>query len=552
MSCPKYKENMSEVLKILLIEDDEVDRMFFQRTLKSTGINADLTLAEDATVGVRKYNTQIFDCVFLDYMLPGTDGLEVLAKLHVSYKCPVVLITSQGDSKIAVDAMKAGALDYISKNLINAESLGQVLRNISRLREAEKEKIKIEEVLKQSERRHRTFFERSQGFFYTHDMDGNFITVNSAGAGSLGYLPKELIGTNLTKIISPGTQYLFDLYLKKIIQEKSLTGEMRVLSKTGEERIWIYNNYLHEEADETYIMGSVLDITDRVRMEEEKLNSIRIAQESVEIKKMAEQLNISSNKIRESINYAKRLQRGIYASEDLFKKIFKNSFIIENPKEIVSGDFYWFNIKDGKIFLALADCTGHGVPGALLSTLGYTMLNNIILNHDVNFPDQILRELTTVWRQTFGHHRKQINNYDGMEIALCMIDYENKLMRFSGMGGSVFFIQNDQIEEYKSENIGISSNYHKAIMVKGEENFICHQISFRENDRLYLFSDGYLDQFGGNTGESKFGKKQFKNLIFHSRKHSMEEQGKLINDALRTWKGNHSQTDDILVIGVQL
>jgi PAS domain S-box-containing protein len=543
---------MSDALKILLIEDDEVDRMFFQRTLKSTGVNAELILAEDAIMGVSKYNAQIFDCVFLDYMLPGTDGLEVLAKLHSTYKSWIVIITSQGDGKIAFDAIKAGALDYISKNSINAEGLGQVLRNILRLREAEKEKNKIEEAFKQSEKRHRIFFERSQGFFCTHDLEGNFITVNHAGAGSLNYLPEELIGTNLKKLISPLTRPLFGLYLEKIIREKSMTGEMRVLSKNGEERIWIYNNYLYEDLDETYVMGSVLDITDRVKMEEEKLNSLRIAEESVEIKKMADQLNISSNKIRESINYAKRLQNAVYTSSEVFKKTFPNSFIVDYPKEIVSGDFFWLNAKNEKIFLALADCTGHGVPGALLSTLGYTMLNNIISNINVISPDQILKELTTVWRETFGHHKKKINNYDGMEIALCVIDYSSGMIEFSGMGGTIFFIQDGQISEYKSENLGISSNYHKALLVKGEENFICYKIPFKKTDSIYLFSDGYLDQFGGDNGENKFTKKQFRNLILNAQNQTMEEQGKLIDDALRSWKGNQSQTDDILVIGVQL
>lgn len=278
-------------VKILLIEDDEVDRMFFQRTLNNSGINAELTLTEDATTGIEKFNAQIYDCVFLDYMLPGTDGLQVLEKLRSTHKSSVVLITSHGDEKIAVDAMKAGALDYISKSLITPESLAKIVRNVIRFRNSEIQRQNIEDALKQSEKRYRIFFERSQGFFCTHDLEGNFITVNPAGANSINYRQEELIGNNFKKIVSPDDHHLFDSYLKKIHNKKFAIGEIRVLTKQREERIWTYNNYLYEELNESYIIGSAQDITDRVRMEEEKLNSRRLAEESIEIKKLVHSLN---------------------------------------------------------------------------------------------------------------------------------------------------------------------------------------------------------------------------------------------------------------------
>lgn len=536
---------MSEAIKILLIEDDEVDRMFFQRTLKATGIGAELILAEDAAVGLKEAGAQNFDCVFLDYMLPGTDGLEVLNKLRAAYKSSVVLVTSHGDEKIAVEAMKAGALDYISKNLITPESLSQIIRNILRLHNAEKEKTAIEEAFRQSEKRYRIFFEKSQGFFCTHDVEGNFITVNHSGAQSIGYTSEDLIGVSLKKILSQNTQHFFDTYLEHILKEKSASGLMRVVTKHGEERIWSYNNSLYEEPNETYIIGSVQDITDRVKMEEERLNAIRLAEESAEIKKLAD-------KIKESINYAKRLQDGIYISVDVFKKVFQNSFIIDYPKEIVSGDFYWLDVKDKKIILAVADCTGHGVPGALLSTLGYTMLNNIVLNNSYTSPDQILKKLGSDWGKTFDYKSKQINNHDGMEIAVCSIDYENKVLEFSGMGGSMFFVKNGELTEYRGENTGISSNDLKVFNDYGKTDPVCHKIPFEENDCIYLFSDGYRDQFGGPGRNDKFTKRRFKNLIADVQKYPMEKQRQLVDDAFKEWKGSNSQIDDVLVIGVQL
>lgn len=541
---------MSE-LKILLIEDDTVDGMFFQRTLKSTGINTKLTIAENAQEGIKLFENDKFDCVFLDYMLPGTDGLQVLATLRKNNDSSIILITSHGDEKIAVEAMKAGALDYIAKNLITAESLAQLIRNVTRFRDTENQKKKVEDFLKQSEKRHRIFFEKNQGFLCTHDLDGNFITVNEAGANSIRYTAEELIGTNFKNIISPETQNLFDDYLKALREDKSVIGQLRVMSKDGEERIWMYSNYLYEESTETYVIGSAQDVTDRFKIEEEKLISKRLAEESAEIKKMADEINVYSNKIKDSINYAKRLQNGIYTSGDEFKKVFPNSFVIDYPKEIVSGDFYWLSTKNQKKYLALADCTGHGVPGALLSTLGYTMLNNVVLNNNFTSPDQIVKALCVNWRKTFDH-KKQTNNYDGMEIALCAIDYENQMIEFAAMGGSLFFMKNGELQEYRGENIGISSNPLKPFNNQNLEDLICYKIPFNKGDCIYLFSDGYQDQFGGIGGDEKFTKKRFKNLILDASKHSMEQQQHLIENTFTEWKGNNTQMDDVLVIGIQL
>jgi len=277
---------MTELIKILLIEDDTVDRVFFERALKAADISAELIVAEDAESGINEFCKEDFTCVFLDYMLPGTDGLSILKKLHTEkIFVPIVLITSHGDEKIAVDAMKAGALDYIPKNLITPLSLGQIIRNIIRFREIEKQKINAENIVKQGEKRHRIFFEKSQGFLCTHDLEGNFINVNFAGAKSLGYLPEDLIGKNLRDIIYPSYEYLLNDYFVKILGEKTAMGLMRVTTKSGEEHIWMYNNYLYEESKhENYVIGSIQDITERVKMEEQMREAKLLAEESVKIK----------------------------------------------------------------------------------------------------------------------------------------------------------------------------------------------------------------------------------------------------------------------------
>jgi len=300
------------------------------------------------------------------------------------------------------------------------------------------------------------------------------------------------------------------------------------------------------------LYGIVHDITEKKDAEEERLKSIMLAEESVKIKKLVNELNLHSQKIENSITYAKRLQDGIQVSQDVFNQVFQSTFIIDHPKEIVSGDFYWLNVKQNKILLALGDCTGHGVPGALLSTLGCALLTNIVSNHNYTAPDQLLKKLCFDWKKTFNHNNRQPDNFDGMEIACCSIDYEKKIIEFAGMGGSMYLVKNGELMEYKGENIGIYHNYGKTVNNCGIEKLICHQIPFEKNDCIYLFSDGYADQFGGPCGEDKFTKRQFKNLIINIQQYAFEKQGQLIDEAHRAWKGNHIQIDDILVMGIQL
>ena len=402
-----------------------------------------------------------------------------------------------------------------------------------------------------SEKRHRIFFEKSQGFLCTHDLKGNFISVNEAGANSLDYSAAELVGMNFRDIQTPSTKHLFDGYLNAIEQQKTLTGQMHIIGKNGEERTWIYNNYLYEGPDETYVIASSQDITDRIKMEKEKLNSKLLAEESIEIKKLVQKLSIYSNKIKDSINYSKRIQERMFSSQDVFNSRFKESFIINYPKEIVSGDFYWTNEKNGKIILALADCTGHGVPGALLSTLGYSMLNNIVLNENITTPDEILKKLLIEWKKTFDYQNKQSYQYDGMEIAVCTIDYEKQVMEFSALGGSMLLVKNGVLHEYKGEHIGTSGNYLQTTDGSEMGKLTSYSIHFNKKDSFYLFSDGYRDQFGGAANE-KFTKSRFQSLINKVQSVDMKNQGKLLDKEFLEWKGKNSQIDDVLVIGVQL
>ncbi len=261
------------------------------------------------------------------------------------------------------------------------------------------------------------------------------------------------------------------------------------------------------------------------------------------------QLNESRAKVKEknreivdSINYAKRIQNAMLPSEVFFQRNFNQYFIHYTPKDIVAGDFYWMEEMDDKILLAAADCTGHGVPGALVSLVCYNALNKAVLENKLSDPGQILDLTRKFVVEHFSKTDEKVK--DGMDISLVSIDKETKKIAWAGANNPLWYIQNNELKAILSNKqpIGIAE---KAIP------FTSHQIQLSVNDCIYLFTDGYADQFGGNKGK-KFMYKQLKELLLANSHISMVEQKKVLKDTIENWKGSLEQVDDILVIGIRI
>lgn len=309
-------------------------------------------------------------------------------------------------------------------------------------------------------------------------------------------------------------------------------------------------------------------------LEEEKKT---IEAQSKEIKKRSEEifaLNIETTKqqrliseanellkekvtlITSSINYAQNIQGALLPDLDDFKKLIPHSFIYYRPKDIVSGDFYWISdvspkkdiqSETSKIMLACVDCTGHGVPGAFMSFLGITYLNQIVDYQGVTDVSQVLTELNENIRKALKQELK--HNQDGMDLSLCLIDKEKKTLEFSSARSFLFYInglpdeQND-IKLIKGDNIPIGG-------YSSERRFTKHIIPFDENTVFYLFTDGYRDQFGQENNR-KFMMRGFKELIYRIHQKSLDEQLTIIRETHEEWRGELSQTDDILVMGFKI
>ncbi len=247
-----------------------------------------------------------------------------------------------------------------------------------------------------------------------------------------------------------------------------------------------------------------------------------------------------NREILDSINYAKRIQAAILPPDKLVKEYLQNSFIIYKPKDIVAGDFYWMEHKDDKIIFAAADCTGHGVPGAMVSVICNNGLNRAVREHGLTDPGKILDKAREIVVEEFAKSEDDVN--DGMDIAICSL-YKNTL-EFAGANNPLWIVRNQEIIEYKGDKQPIGK-FDNPIP------YATHKIELQKGDTIYIFSDGYTDQFGGDKGK-KFKAANFKELLLSVQKEDMQTQKEIIDKAFAEWKGNLEQIDDVCIIGVRV
>ncbi|MDX2173646.1 MAG: tetratricopeptide repeat protein [Bacteroidota bacterium] len=250
--------------------------------------------------------------------------------------------------------------------------------------------------------------------------------------------------------------------------------------------------------------------------------------------------------ITDSIQYAKRLQEAVFPETDRLNHFFAESFVLFRPKDIVSGDFYWFEEVENKAFLVVGDCTGHGVPGAFMSILGHNLLNQIILEEKIVAPSQILRMLDIRVSNALNKKGNREENNDGMDIIVCVIDKRSGKLQYSGANRPLLIKRGDKLIDLKPNKHSIGGIQSDTVKI-----FMQQEIELKLEDALYLFSDGYADQFGGPKGK-KFKYKQLTEFILNIGSKPFKDQKTILLDTLETWKGNLEQVDDVCIIGVKI
>ncbi len=256
-------------------------------------------------------------------------------------------------------------------------------------------------------------------------------------------------------------------------------------------------------------------------------------------------LEARSNEMEESIRYAGSLQRSILPSEQIFKNAFADAFVLFQPKDVVSGDFYWIFQHHDDIYFAVGDCTGHGVPGALVNIAGNTILRQIIRIEGLTEPGDIMRLLDQELVSLFNENLTEGKTRDGMDIVFCKFNLRKKTGSFCGAGRPLLLVRNNKLEEFKKgpDCIGYSSDENKQ--------FETVYFDLREGDKFYLFSDGYTDQFGGENVK-KFNRERLRNLLLSTSEMPMDKQKKELLFSYNNWKGKQAQIDDVCVIGVKI
>ena len=275
----------------------------------------------------------------------------------------------------------------------------------------------------------------------------------------------------------------------------------------------------------------------------------KILRANEELKQLNEITSGQKDEIISSINYAQRIQSALLPPEQYFHEILNDVFILFRPSDIVSGDFYWIKQVNQYVILAAADCTGHGVPGAFMSMLGMSYLNEIVHRREITQANQVLNELRKQIRNSLRQHGQPEESKDGIDMALCVIDEKNKVLQYSGANNPLYLIRDKngtpELTEFKADRMPLGYNQGKF------KTFTNNDIQLEFGDMFYLFSDGFVDQKGGK-GDKKFLSKNFKELLLEIHEEPMHDQKQILDKTITDWMGDTSQIDDILVIGVRV
>jgi PAS domain S-box-containing protein len=396
-----------------------------------------------------------------------------------------------------------------------------------RTRELQIQKLEIEEKNHELERLS-LVARKTDNAIMIMDASGNVKWINDCFSRIYNYTLDEFINKRGTNILQTSFNPEIETILDKCLTtKKSVFYEALNITGDGKE-IWTQTTLtpvINDKCEITHLLTIDSDITQRKEYE------LRIFKQSQDI--------------TNSIKYARQIQKAVLPPEDLFKSWLHEYFILYLPKDIVSGDFYWISKKENKILIALSDCTGHGVPGAFMSMLGVSLLNEIVSNDKWKNAADILNILRIKVKRALQQETNKYRISDGMDISLCIIDKETMNLDFAGANNSLYLVRSNEVEEYKGDKMPI------GVYVTDNLLFRSIDIKFEHENTIYLSTDGYLDQFGG-VKNKKFGIRMFKQLLQEVASKPIDEQKNFYLQTIRNWQGNEHQIDDITMIGFKV
>lgn len=286
--------------------------------------------------------------------------------------------------------------------------------------------------------------------------------------------------------------------------------------------------------------------------EKVKERTSEVVRQKDDLKKNLEKIGVLHQELKnkniaitDSIEYAKLIQDALLPPEAYINELLHDNFILFKPKDIVSGDFYWVRQINEHIIIIAGDCSGHGVPGAFMSMLGISLINEIVRKRETTQANQVLNELRKELKRTLRQTGKKGEPLEGMDMAICVINTRNNSMQYAGAYNSLYMIRDNKLTETVADRMPV------GMYLKEEHTFTNHNIDIQTGDIFYIFSDGYADQFGGENN-NKFSIKAFRNLLINIHQKTMIEQKRILNHSIEGWKKGYDQLDDILVMGFRI
>jgi PAS domain S-box-containing protein len=503
--------------KILVIDDSVDNIKILGSVLKKEGY--EVLTANTSNSGLSIAQAKTPDIILLDVMMPEMNGYALCQKLKSNQRTaeiPVIFLTALTDETNIVKGFELGAVDYVSKPFNQLELLARIKNHLQ---------------VKLANEHTKALFESVYHTYITINKDLQIVNYNY-----IANVREELFGSGFLEVGQNIFEYIkqedHNVFRRKI--ENVFKGKVSILErqyKLEEGSSWF--NYIFEPiiSSQGEIVGCLIngtDITDKKGFE------LRVQQYNHQLKEVYQES-------QQSLEFASYIQNAIFPVKKDISASIKDHFLIYKPKDFVSGDFYWMHSFGNKILFVMGDCTGHGVPGALLTTISVLLLERIVKFNAITSPDEILYEIDANLRDTFRNGDSKLEH--GMEIAICLFDKKKRTVDFAGAKRSLYMVNNNEIHELKASRYDLGGN--------NEKIFKKHHVTFDEDTIFYLFSDGITDQMGGEH-QKRFMKRNLINLIAYNCKEELNDQKATYEHALAEWMKNCSQTDDITMIGLKV
>lgn len=405
----------------------------------------------------------------------------------------------------------------------------------------------VSRTLYRSENRFSTIFHQAADGIFIAGMDGRFKLVNPAATDMTGYTPEEFSKLTIADIMDRDHLTSTPLKIKEVNNGDSVRTDRIVRRKDG--TVFDAEVIVRKLSDGS-VQGVVRDITARKRARLALQNHAETLEKEVQERTQAliaanRKLAAQHRDITDSLRYAHRLQEVAIASGDKVAALFPYSFVMLRPKDEVSGDFYWAHETDRFRMVAVVDCTGHGVPGAMLSMLGLQMLNEVVVTQGITSPSEVLQRMDATMTQLLNQGSND-GAFDGMDMLFCLQEKGTNRITFADAQRPMFHVRNGVLTEYASSKFAIGGH-----AVKGAKVFAEKSITIVSGDCIYLTSDGFQSQFGGELSK-KLNKRNFLELLESISAMPMEEQYARLTIFLEQWMKEEAQVDDVLVVGIRL